>query len=91
MNAKEKVIAENRTTALHHSPRIRVRRYEEEQREQENRQHRKFMPAAMYFPLNLRRQLQSQNSKGGRSVRRHAPTTLQLERGQAKPKHPAHN
>jgi hypothetical protein len=87
MSARDKVIAENRATALH-SPRIRVRRYEEEQGP-ENRPHRKFMPAAMYFPLNLRKQVQK--LKGSHPARRHPPTTLQLERGHVKHKHPAHN
>lgn len=90
MNTKDKVIAENRSAALH-SPRIRVRRYEEEAEGREYREHRKFMPAAMYFPLNLRKQLQSQKGKESRSMRRHPPTTLQLGRSHGKSKHAAHN
>lgn len=88
MSARDKVIAENRATALH-SPRIRAQRYEEDHGGRENRQQRKFMPAAMYFPLNLRKQVQK--LKGSHPARRHPPTTLQLERSNAKPKHPAHN
>jgi hypothetical protein len=95
MNAKEKVIAENRVTALH-SPRMRARRYEDEDAESERhevRPQRKFMPAAMYFPLNLKKQLfasrQRMPSKTIHPARRHPPTTLQLDRG-TKHKHSAH-